>query len=596
MKPWEEATKTPATAMNPALETVRSGLQGMTFGLSDEIGAFIAALPPGDEPLWKRYETIHRQINDKHKKFVDEHGGTAAVAEILGAVATGGAGFSRLLGGKGYQAASGLGKVGRIAGVGGVEGGIYGGASADPGERMEGGQSGALMGATMAPIGAGAVNAIGRGGGAIATALGRRVTDTAHDKARRALVKAAEDEGLSVDEIVRRMDVLGPQGILADMGDSFRSLTRAGMDNPGPMKTQARKVVNQRQRSQQRRIQDTLAKATGKDASEYRQTVQKMISDREEASAPLYKEAFVIGVEDTPGLIKLKSNPEFKGAFAKGNRWAKAEGKENDLLTTLHYAKQNLDDRIGAAIRKGKTNEARILMGRKRELLDEVAAQNPEYIRAMNVFSDHMSIANALDLGLDFLKKDADVLKMATESMTGSEFEMFRRGAVKSVSNMLDNTQQNADAARKLIGTQAMRDRLSMLFDNPEDFARRIGTEAEFTMTRNSLMGGPNTAERLSAQQSLRSTVAPDLMMSMATSEPSSLIPAFAKMLNQGEATPEMIQELGNMLLKRGMSREEIMSIFKSPMFKESLGDSYNSTIAPIVRSTMAPGIEAYRE
>jgi DNA-binding transcriptional MerR regulator len=456
--------------------------------------------------------------------------------------------------------------------------------------------SGAAMGAPLALVGAGAVNAVASGAGAASTALGRRVTDSAHEKARRAIIAAADNEGLSVDEIVQRMDVLGSQGALVDMGDSFRTLTRAGMDNPGPMKTQARKMVNERQRSQQRRIQTTLAQATGKDASEYRQTVQKLINEREAAAGPLYKEAFVIGVEDTPGLIKLKANPEFKGSFAKGNRWAKAEGKGDDLLTVLHYAKQNLDDRIGAAIRKGKKNEARILMGRKRELLAEIGDQNPEYIRAMNVFADHMSISNALELGLDFMKKDSDILRMATDTMTGSEIEMFRRGAVKAIGNVLDSTQQNADSARKLIGTKAMRDRLGMLFDDPEDFARRVGIESEFTTTRNSLLGGPNTAERIAAQESLRGTVAPDLMMSMATGDPSSLIPTIAKALNKGEATPEMIQELGNMLLKRGMSRDEIMSIFRTPMFKESLGDRYNASVAPIVRSTMTPGIEAYRE
>jgi hypothetical protein len=101
-------------------------------------------------------------------------------------------GLPSLLGGQGYAHASSFGKLLRTAGVGGVEGGIYG-AATDHDDRVSGGMSGAAMGAPLALVGAGVVNAVAKGGaGAASTALGRRVTDSAHEKARRAIIAAAE--------------------------------------------------------------------------------------------------------------------------------------------------------------------------------------------------------------------------------------------------------------------------------------------------------------------------------------------------------------------------------------------------------------------
>ena len=157
------------TEVNPVAGTVRAGLQGMTFGLSDEIGGALAALAGSiqtGESFGDAYDKIHQQLQDKRETFAQENPGTALGAEVVGALATGGAGGSRLLAGKGFQGASNIGKAGRISAVGAGEGAVYGAGAADQGERGAGAAQGAVLGGALAAVGAGVLNAAGRGLGA----------------------------------------------------------------------------------------------------------------------------------------------------------------------------------------------------------------------------------------------------------------------------------------------------------------------------------------------------------------------------------------------------------------------------------------------
>lgn len=587
----------------------RALTQGLTFGFSDEVGAGVAALTAHlagkaeEDTFAETYTKMMGSLEKQRTGFRESNPFVSYGAEAVGGIATGVAGGARFVGGKAYELASNWGKLLRLSGVGAVEGGLYGAGSSKPGERAEGAVMGAGTGAVSSTIGAGLTNAAGK---VVAQAMRygkRKLTDTATKKARRAVVQAAEDEGLTTNEILEVLDELGPNGALIDVGDSFRTLGRVAMDVGGTAKTQARKFVNNRQAGQQDRLEYAIDKISGAKAKDYRGTLREVVRMRREVAKPMYREAKEVGLFPRGNLARVMENPLMKQSLKRGKTWAKAEASSlkrignnefspgQGIFDQIHYAKMHLDDRIGSAIRQGKGSESRILMNVKNDLMQAIREQNPAYIRANDAFSSDSGLKNALEYGYDrFLKESPEVMEETLASMSSSEREMWKLGAVKAVSNMMGKVQLNSNAAKKLFGTKEMRQRMGMIFDNPMEFERQIAREAEYSKTLAALTGGPNTAERIAARQSLESTVDPTIMGAIIAQEPTSALALAGRALSQ-KADPQTASEIGQILLSQGTSKQEIIRLFNQPMIKEALGDQYNAVVAPIVRAAAAPAV-----
>ena len=588
--PSSQPKSQPKTDVNPIAGTARAGLQGMTFGMSDELGAATAAifgaLKTG-ESYSDVYDKMHQGLQNKREQFSQDHPGIALGAEVAGGLATGGMGANRVLGNQAFKQATNAGKIGRLSGVGAAEGAVYGAGAADQGNRLSGAATGGLTGAVAAPLGAGAVNAIGKGIGGMATYAGRKLTDSPTAQARRAMQTAADSEGLTGAQIADKVSGMGGQGTILDTGESFRSLARAGMDKSGPMKSQGRSLVDTRQKTQQARLMNTIEKVTGKKAGAYKQTLNNVVKERQAASKPLYDEAFQTGVKQTPELKRFVRDPHFAKAIKKGQKYAKTEGKGTETLRVLNYALESLGDDIGAAVRKGKGNHARILIGLKNSIVDEIGKQNKPYLKAREMFSGHSSAKDALENGHMLFKKSFDDMDDYVKGLNPSELEMFRMGGVKALGDRLDKVADNSDSVKALLKNADLRNKLGLIFDDPTEFLKRAGVESEFTASRQAVTGGPNTAERLAMQKALDNDVDPGPIAAMAS--PSGAVGAIIKAVTKGEATPEMIQKLGDMMLTQGMPRDEILRIFKSPMLKKSLGTRYDEIVSPIIRGGMAP-------
>jgi len=585
--------------VNPVAGTVRAGLQGMTFGASDEIGSAVAALAGSiktGESFGSVYDKMHQGTQDKREQFRDDQPALAMGAEMLGGVATGAMGGAKALGSQAFRQAGNAGKFGRIAGVGAAEGSLYGAGAADQGERVEGAATGAVMGAALSPLVAGGANALGKLGAGVANYSNKKLGEGAKSQAVRAIRDAADSEGIDGAQAWRQMRELGPEGTITDLGDSFRSLARAGMDTVGPMKTAARKMVNERQKGMQDRLMESVEKSTGKSAGAFRQTLKQRIKQRSDEAGPMFDDAYSKGVEETVGLKVLVNNPLMKSAMRKGKVYAEAEGKGVDNLRVLHYAKMDLDDQIGKAMRAGEKNKARLLLSRKRELLDEVGAQNPEYVAALDNFAGHSAIANALESGSKLLKTSPDDLAEITQNMTKSELEAFKMGGIKSVGDMLDGTNQNADAVRKLLGTRKIQEQLGFVIDDPADFLKRAAAESEMSTTRGMIVGGPNTAERLAAQKALSTSIDPGVGMSIASGDPAAITSTIIRTFSESKPSREMIQNLGDLMLKKGLTRKEVLRIFDGPKIRQALGADYDLIVAPYVRAGAAPAAIGYGE
>lgn len=583
---------------NPALQTARGGLQGATFGWSDELGGAIAALAGSiktGESFSDAYDKIHQQLQSKREQFSKDSPGLALGAEIAGGLATGGVGGGKLLGGKAFEAASNLGKAGRLAGVGAGQGAIYGTGAADQGKRIEGGLTGAGMGAVMAPVGAGVANAAGRAIGSGTNYVTAKLGETARNKAERILRETAEASGFTGEQIADKMDDLGRQSILADVNDSFRVVARAGMNRIGTMRDAGTSKVAARQKGQQDRLLREIESVAG-DSSSYGKTISQVIKNRAKAAAPVYQRAFNAGVRMTDDLQGLIDNSVLKPMFKKAQRLAGDDGTEN-LLNVLHIMKSEvLDDAISSSlsIANRKPANARRLVRLKQELLDEIGKQNPDYLEANKIFSNHSRLKNALELGRKLLKTDPEQLDDIVADMTDVELEMFRLGGVKSISKMLDNVADNRDSTRRLLQSRDMRDKLSfVLGDDADAFLKQAGIEEQFTQTRNMLTGNSTTELQQQASRSLDDAVDPGMATAIANANPAALVANVIDGLTKGRATPEVIDELGKIMFNNKLTRDEILRIFNQPRIRQMLGDRYGEVVAPVVRGAAAPTAQA---
>lgn len=574
--------------------------QGATFGFGDEISAAMvggmAALTGGEYK--DAYDYALKNIRADEEAFSAQNPRTALGAEMLGAIATGGATGARMLPSAAMRAASPIGRAARVGALGGAEGAAYGAGTAQEGDRGGEALKGLLFGAVAAPAGMKIMDMAVQGLGTTASYAMRKLAQTPREQAERALRAAAEAEGIDANDAIKLLDELGPQATLADLGENFRSLARAASNMAGPLKTEARNMVNQRQAGQQQRLLEAAQVATGQKAGNFNVARQALIQGRKQAAAPLYQSAFLQDIVPTDSLQRILNRPGMKTAMGRAQNMAANEGDDigDNLLKRIHYAKMDLDDQIGAAVRSGEANRVRILTEMKGDLLREVDSLSPDYQHARQIYSTDSRMINAMDEGLNLFKYSVDDMDDALSGMSPSEVDLFRLGAVRAIKDTLENTGMNRDATQKLLNTQAMRQKLSRIFPNPDEFIRRASAENEFSRTRNVLTGNSTTAAQLEGGAVLRESIQPELVTGLISGDPVAMGRSLLSIFTKKEVTPETVNELAQLLVQQGKTPAEIRRIFGAPSFKRAIGSAYEDVVVPTLRGGMAPALSAIVE
>jgi len=609
-KPWEQNWNSPQGAqgkvdVNPIAGTARAGLQGLTFGWSDEIGGAIAALAGSlktGESFEDAYDKIDAQLKAKREQFSKDNRGVALGAELAGAASTGIAGAARQLGTRALQGATNAAKLGTMARVGAGQGGIYGAGSADQGEKVGGAMGGAVLGGVAAPVVGAGLNALFRGAGATGNYIGAKLSESPRSKAERVLRQTAEATGRTGEEIADKYAALNQRvnpvtgarvakdATLADVNDGMRAVARTGMNRIGTMRDKGRELVDARQAAQQERLLESIEVMTGS-KSKFGSTVKRTITEMETKARPLYDKAFSEGIRTNQKLEVLKMKGPLKNAYNKARNQL---GPGANELEVWHLAKSEyLSDAIGVAIRSGKKAKARRLVTMKNDLMDLLSQQNPTYREATETYADSASSLNALKLGRNFLKEDVEDLTPLVLGMSESEKKLFQLGAVKDISKMFDRMGQNRDARAKLLGSREMREKLTLVMDDVDGFLKQAGIEDNFTQTRQMLTGNSTTELQQQAGQFLDDAVDVGAMKAIANANPQALIGQVIEGLSKGKATPEVVDELGKIMFNQNLTRQDILRIFNQPKIRQALGDRYGEIVAPLVQSATSPGMAA---
>ena len=181
---------------------IRSGLQGLSLGFSDEIEAAVRSAIPGGPD----YDVVRNEVRNKLADFKKSNPGGAITAEVLGAIVPAVATTIAALGTGGAATPAAATTIGRLIKIGAIEGGI-GGLGTSESETI-GGQvgdtlTGTAAGAVLSPVagyaGQKAAPLLTDFVNFVRTKFGDRASDAATSEIRR----LADATGKTYEEIAR---------------------------------------------------------------------------------------------------------------------------------------------------------------------------------------------------------------------------------------------------------------------------------------------------------------------------------------------------------------------------------------------------------
>ena len=506
---------------------VRSALQGLSLGFSDEAEAGLKALAGRGT-----YEQNLAAISLAKQEFERESPGTALTAEIAGSVPLSllvGLGAMRLA----SQAPSIAARVSpMVTGVtgaattGAATGGLAGAGTAEPGRRLAGAAVGAPLGGALGT----AAQPVARLGGAAVERgldIGRSVIGTGTKNFQRradtSLLQALQRDGISPEQAMLRLQEIQrsgykPETIIELGGENTRRLADVVAQYPGASQAAA-SLAEERMAGQAARVATDFREAfrVNTDALDL---AEDIIKRRDAASRPLYQQAYqeggVISDDRLMGFMKI---PQFKDAYARARRIAALDGidlpeKATDIervggfdLMTLDYIKRGLDDVLFTGKQPGSgmgKTELSKLKVRRNEFVSVVDEAGPaSYAEARRAFAGPTEVLDAIEEGKNFAKLDSRQLQKAYSGLSPAEQEGFKVGVYDSIRTNINKGADGSDALRRVWGSPEKRDQVRVFLgdDTFQDLTGLLEREKVIRGTDVTMMRGSQTQPRTLAQR-----------------------------------------------------------------------------------------------
>lgn len=439
------------------------------------------------------------------------------------------------------------------------------------------GDVGAVVGGILAPVTAQAATQslkflVGLGRRGIERFLG--ITQNMSDEgAATLLAEAMVRENLTPDDVIKRMNELGPEAIPADLGANFGSLLRVAANQVPRIRGRVAQVTQARQEGQAARIIDAFDDAGGTSTLDVNDEIVRLNMLLKPQIEKAYAEAYKAGFKTSPKLANiLENNIDAASAFKTAEQTLVNKATLGDEITPIQLldeTKRALDDRIGKSMRQGKLNKARDLVRVKNEILADADAANKRYSEARHLFAGKKDMENAAELGKNFFNLKVRDVDAFTESMGDAEKKLFRLGAKQAILDRAETMDVTADKVKRLFGKGGSVGKLRGVFpdnDAYERFADNMEREATFILTRRAAQANSTTAMQLAdaknANQAI--TAAQDVLL-----DPTAGTLAFRRVSKgflekrRSEAYARSLEQAGDILLASGMQPEKLVTIIK---------------------------------
>lgn len=342
-------------------------------------------------------------------------------------------------------------------------------------------------------------------GGAAAASIGNRIIPPTLDRlipgrresqAQRRVLDAMQERQVTPQSLanqVRSSQRMGVPSMAMDEGDpALRTLANSALTESGG--THASDTLR---RLKERA--DTLGDRTmeqvnmGLKPDEYFDQLDKLKDSLYTNAKPLYEAAYQAhpSVQSTV-LPELLNTPDGKKAVKAALRLMRNQGKKigkadalgmirSPSLEFLDQVKRGFDQLISKEEGSGVNHQATPLGKSMRELRDrlrnelDTATANSKgkslYKEARTQYAGDLEVLDALQTGREnFGALQPNELKRIVGNMSFAEKDAFRTGVAQKLFESIETPAADINAARKVIGSPAMRRKLEMLFDTPKQY------------------------------------------------------------------------------------------------------------------------------
>jgi len=438
--------------------------------------------------------------------------------------------------------------VGQLAAIGATQGGIYGAASAEPGQRLAGGLMGGGTGAIAGPvIGKAAQYATETLGGALAkagttlgsergaiTLGGARYTPEEIQLAK-VLSQTAPETVPTAEQALRRAGELGKPVFIPEAVESPALYQQAKLIANYPASIEvAKTAIEERAANAVNRITETLDKVApvrnvNAGANRLVEGAKSLLEDlgvaRKEATSGLYEAAF----ERTPQLrtnsaVELvQSNPRIQQAIkAVRKELPELVDQPDTSLEVLHQAQQYLFGKANAqknSFVKGKIKDARTA------LMKAIKEESSDYAKATDTFAQMSKGLTAKEQSkIGFLANvspdrpetigrvfalDADVISsLRDDFVAAGKLDEWESGVRAYLQRSVEKAQDERNPINKIIGSPALRDKLRAALGDKYDFViEPLTIEQKILKGQREYFAGSPTTPLRQAEESLQESV-----------------------------------------------------------------------------------------
>lgn len=534
MENWSKqrvsAERKDAGRMQTAFDVGRNLIRGTPVGSwLDEGVAGAKSLAGGD---YEESVALERARNDA----ADSNATKLGTLPIIGDVTT--AGVTKLAGGlasapftpflRAAQGAAMLPRMGAAALTGAGYGAAYGAGEGEGSDRAVN----AAIGSTLGGVVGGATPAIAQGiGNAVASIrnMGQRTPAMLQNYSRGAIdrvSRAAADDGVTVGtnpNYQRQSQQLGPESMLADMGENLRGQAGAIANAPGAGQSRIVAALEGRREGAPQRITQDMDAALGPAANVPR-SIEATRQHANAQAAPLYDQFRAMRIEPTDHLNELLQRVP-TSVFTKARQMAAADGIPIRTHRTrgidaaeLDYVKRALDDMAGSAARIGERSANRAWSNLARQIRTEVdtiiSPNDPGqsiWARARRASGEGLQFEEAAEMGQGAFRRSLtpDQMDVDLQGLNPLQMDAYRIGARDAARTTMGNASTafgpNGDtAARRVLQSQFGAEKLRRIAQNPADadrLAQRLDTETTFATTEQEALRNSATSRRIAAQR-----------------------------------------------------------------------------------------------
>jgi hypothetical protein len=377
-------------------------------------------------------------------------------------------------------------------------------------------------------LGAGTVGGAGLGLATEAIVAGRQDPLSRPERQIVGAIERGEAVGgptpVEVAQQVKRQQRMGVPTEFGDVVDRHaRAMQRTALVSGGAEAEQAITGLQERRAGTPGRVLDHVNR--GLKANEYFGTMDQLTDRLYERAAPLYEAAYKTGrgLRETELLTRiLNETEEGQNAVRYAMKIYRMRGQDigpvdatgvvRSLdLEFLDLVKRGFDQQAqtGAAVDTwgNPTDYGRELRNLRKQYRDEVDSIAPEeYRQARQQYAGDLEVLDSLQQGRDFHRQQPEELRRLATEMSFAERNAFRTGMTQKIMEMVENPSGDIDAARKLVGSDAMMKRLEPFFDKPREFRMfQAALEAEMKLwaTEKSRIGAAERGREARAAQDL---------------------------------------------------------------------------------------------